>query len=148
MSTSKPGRPASVYLLMAGLLFQGLSAVAGGIGLVTDPTGGNLQLPVRWLQGSPFNDYLIPGWILLLVLGMFPLIVLYGFWAGRAWSEPAALLVGLALIIWIGVEVLIIGYHSDPPLQLIYGLLGIAILVLALLPSVRRYARERHENAA
>jgi hypothetical protein len=123
---------------MAGVLFQGLSGIGGGIALVMDPAGGTLQISVRRLQGSPFNDYLIPGLILLLLLGMFPVIVVYGLWARLIWSGPAALLVGVALIIWIGVEVLIVGYHSDPPLQLIYGLLGTAILVLALLPSVRQ----------
>ncbi len=110
---------------------------------MSDPTGGILQIPVSWLEGSPFTDYLIPGLILLLVLGVFPLIVVYGLWTRLSWSWTAALLVGLALVIWIVVEILIIGYHHKPPLQLIYGLLGIVILVLVLLPSVRQYYSEQ-----
>ena len=139
MSTKKRTRPLSVYLLMGTILLQGLSGVVGGIGLVSDPTGSNVQIPVSWLEGSPFNNYLIPGLILLSVLGVFPLIVLYGLWARLSWSWTAAMLVGMALVIWILVEILIIGYHPKPPLQLIYGLLGIGILVLVLLPSLRRY---------
>ena len=139
MSTKKRTRPLSVYLLMVTILLQGLSGVVGGIGLVSDPTGGNIQIPVSWLEGSPFNNYLIPGLILLSVLGVFPLIVLYGLWKRLSWSWMAALFVGLALVLWIVVEILIIGYHPQPPLQLIYGLLGIGILVLVLLPSLRRY---------
>ena len=142
MMTKKQARPISVYLLMAALLVQGLSGVAGGIGLVFDPTGGNIQIPVSWLEGSPFNSYFIPGLILLFALGLFPLIVLYGIWLRLSWSWMAALLVALALVVWIFLEILIIGYHSRPPLQLIYGLLGIAMLVLVLLPSARRDFRE------
>jgi hypothetical protein len=41
--------------------------------------------------------------------------------------------VGAALIIWLAIQIRIIGYHSDPPLQLIYGLLACAIAVLAVL---------------
>jgi len=57
------------------------------------------------------------------------------------WSWPAALLPGIALLIWIGVEILVIGYQPQPPLQLIYGLVGLLILAVALLPAVRRFYR-------
>jgi hypothetical protein len=133
--TNQQSRSITVYLLMAALLFQGLSGVAGGIGLV----GGGLQFPLSWLEGSPFDDYFIPGLILLVVLGIFPLIVFYGLWTRQYWGWLGALLVGLALIIWIVVEILIIGYQPQPPLQLIYGVLGVIIVVLGLLPGVRRY---------
>ncbi len=139
MPTEHPARSVALYLLMACLLFQGLSGVVGGVGLVADPSGEALQIPLSWLQGSPFDDYLIPGIILLFVLGIFPLIVVYGLWIRSAWSWLASLLVGIALIVWIGVEILIIGYQSQPPFQLIYGLLGMVIVILALLPSVRGY---------
>ena len=139
MSTERPTRPASLYVLMACLVFQGLSGIVGGIGLVSDPSGEALRIPVSWLQGSPFTDYLIPGLILLIVLGIFPLVVLYGLWTRTPWAWPTALLVGVALIIWIGVEIFVIGYQSQPPFQLIYGLLGIIVVVLALLPHVRAY---------
>ena len=139
MAVHQQARPVALYLLVAALLFQGASAIAGGIGLVSDPSGGKLQLPANLLQGSPFDDYLVPGLILLIGLGLFPLFVVYGLWRRRAWSWYAALGVGLALIIWIVVETLIIGYISQPPLQLIYATLGAVILVLTLLPSVRQY---------
>jgi FtsH-binding integral membrane protein len=127
---------------MALIVFQGLSGLLGGVGLVFDPTGESLQIPVSWLENSPFDDYLIPGLILLIVLSFFPLVVFYGLLKKWSWSLLAAFMVGAALIIWIGVQILIIGYHPQPPLQLIYGLLGLSILVLALLPSVRRFYKD------
>ncbi len=60
--------------------------------------------------------------------------------SGIEWrfGRSSALIVGAVLIGWVGVEILIIGYHPQPPLQLIYGSVGLLILVLALLPSVKR----------
>ena len=140
---TQQARPMGVYLLMACLLFQGLSAIAGGIALVGDPSGGNLPIPLSLLEGSPFDDYLIPGLILLVVLGICPMVVLFGLWTRQYWGWISALLVGLALMGWIVVQVIIIGYSSQPPLQLIYGLLGVVIVILALLPGVRGYYATR-----
>jgi uncharacterized membrane protein len=101
-------RPASLYALVLLMGFQGLSGVAGGFGLV-----------------------------LLTVLGLVPLAIAYGLWSRRTWSLAASVLVGLALLVWLAVEIAVIGYQSRPPLQLVYGVVGTAILLLALRPSVR-----------
>ncbi len=47
-------------------------------------------------------------------------------------------------MIWILVEVMIIGYQTEPPLQLIYALLGMFIIILALIPSSSRYLQSDH----
>lgn len=125
-------------MLAGALLLQGLSGVAGGFALVADPSGGALGLPRSWLDGSPFEDYLMPGLILLFILGLIPLIVAWVVWKARRGSWLAALAVGVALLGWLAVQVLVIGYQADPPLQAIYGALGLGIVVLSLLPSVRR----------
>jgi CDP-diglyceride synthetase len=132
-------KPASVFILLLLVLFQGLSGLAGGVGLVLDPSGKSLQIPINWLDNSPFNDYLIPGFILLIVLGVFPFITLYRLWFKMKWAWLFAFVLGIALLIWIGVEIIIIGYQPDPPLQLIYGLVGLIILILLFLPSVQNY---------
>lgn len=135
----KQKRPVAATILVILMIFQGLSGILGGMGLILDPTGKSLQIPLEWLEGSPFRDYLIPGWILLLVLGILPLIVAAGLLRRQALSWSAALMVGIALLIWIAVEVIIIGYHPDPPLQFIYGTVGLLILIFVMLPAVRRY---------
>ncbi len=132
-------RPVSVYALLFFLFFQGISGIMGGYMLVKDPAGDFLQLSVSLLENSPFPDYLVPGLILLIVLGIFPLLVFYGLLRKINLSWYGALFVGISLIIWIVVEILIIGYFPQPPLQLIYGSVGLVILILALLPPVKRY---------
>lgn len=127
----------SLYLLIGLILFQGISGLFGGFALIIDQTGELLQMPLSMLEGSPFDTFLIPGIILLTVLGIFPMVVFYGLWKRSNWAWMGALTVSAALIIWIGVEIWMIGYHSEPPLQLVYGLLGVILLILTFIPSVR-----------
>lgn len=141
--SSPKSKSISFYALLALLFFQGMSGLFGGGALVLDPTGSTLQMPLSLLDGSPFDTYLIPGLILLLVLGVFPLIVLYGLWKKKTWSLSAAFLVSIALIIWIGVEIVMVGYHSEPPLQLIYGLTGIALLILSQMSSTKSWSKSQ-----
>ena len=134
----RPTRPLALHMLAVAMLIQGLSGLAGCCVLVADPSGGILELPVTTLAGSPFPDFLIPGLILGSVLGVFPAIVAYGLWRRTRWAWIGAVGGSVALIVWILVEIAIIGYFADPPLQAIYGALGVAMLALTLAPSVRR----------
>lgn len=138
MKTQKLHELYSLYLMMALILFQGVSGLFGGFALILDPTGELLNMPLSMLDGSPFDNFLIPGIILFTILGIFPMIVFYGLWKRVKWAWPGTFFVSIALITWIGVEVMMVGYHSEPPLQLIYGLTGVVLLGLAMLPSVRR----------
>lgn len=132
-------RPTSLYVLVAALAFQGVSGVGGGIGLALDPTGASIGIPLGWLEGSPFADYSIPGIVLLTVLGIGPLVTAYGAWTGSWWSWPGSVLMGMALLLWLAVEIAVIGYQAEPPLQLIYGIVGTVILATSLAPGVRAY---------
>lgn len=125
------------------LLFQGVSGVAGGLALVLDPSGGALGMSIERLRGAVFRDYLWPGVVLLGVLGVGALVAAYGVWTRRRWAGLAALLVGVGLVVWIGVQIAIVGYQPSPPLQLAYGLVGVVIaaLALAIRPSVGRLVR-------
>jgi hypothetical protein len=129
-------RPAAIWALLALLLLQGLGGLGGGISLVLGPEGQIMKMPVSYLEGSPFPDYLVPGLILTLVLGVFPLVALVGLWQRNPWSWYAAFAVGCGLMIWILVEVMIIPFD---PLQVIFGVVGALITAVALLAPVRRY---------
>lgn len=132
-----PARPTAWYVLLVALVFQGLSGIAGGIGFLVDPSGATLGIPLEWLEGSPFANYLIPGLVLLIVLGVLPLIVVTGVWRRSRWGRISAVAVGAALLIWLAVEILVVGYQPEPPFQAVYAALGVAIMVAASAPSVR-----------
>lgn len=137
-------RPALGYLLLGLLLVQGVSGIAGGSGLTSDPTGRTLGLDPMWLEGSPFGSYRVPGLVLLTLLGVGPLLTAWGVVRRLPWSWAASLLIGLALVGWIVVQVLLIGYTPWPPLQLVFGLVGAAIVLATTSWSVRSDLRRTH----
>src|SRR6056297_1302168 len=51
-------------------VFNGLSALAGGYGLMNDPTGKALQMDRSILANSPFDDFLVPGLVLFIINGI------------------------------------------------------------------------------
>lgn len=133
-------RPPIARAVLTLVAFQAVSGIAGGIGLVRDPVA-NIGMPVSLLAGTPFRDYLVPGLILLVVLGIFPLFVLYGLLRRRSWAWWLALAAGLALLIWITTEAALLGYlpGAGIGLQIAYGFVGAAILGLTLTAPARRY---------
>ena len=135
-TADRPRRPAAVWILMILLLIQGLGGLAGGLSLTIRPGGSVMHMSVSLLDGSPFADFLIPGLILLLVLGVLPLVALAGLWLRRRWAWYAAFVVGCGLMIWILVEITIIPYDE---LQVVFGLVGVLITITALLRPVRHF---------
>ena len=110
-------------------VFNGLSALAGGYGLITDPTGKALQMGRSMLANSPFDDFLIPGLILFIINGM-------GNATGSVLSmtkfkhaASVAAIFGVILMIWIISQVSWIGYQSI--LQPLYFTAGLAQFLAA-----------------
>jgi hypothetical protein len=126
-------------------ILLGIGAVAGGIALMAGPHGEILPFPVSALAGSPFADYFVPGAILFTILGLGPLATAALAWRRHPVAPFLAFAVGGALLIWMIVEIVIVGYHDDPPLQPIYLGMGIVITLVGVgwlrqagLPFVRR----------
>ncbi len=90
---TKTKRPGTVWGLTVLTAIQALGGIPAGIGLVSDPIN-NIGMPLSILEGSPFKDFLIPGLILLVVLGLFPLVVLYGLVRRRRWGWWLSIAVG------------------------------------------------------
>lgn len=117
----------------AGLLelFLGIGAIGGGLALMLGPRGEIIPLKVSSLAGSPFDTYLIPGLVLFAVLGIGPFLAAGMVWRRHPLAPLAALATGIALLVWLAVEIAVIGYTSDPPLQPIYLVLGVIIVMVA-----------------
>mgnify|MGYP000910627319 FL=1 len=140
MPTFSNRRPGTVWALMVFLCIQALGAIGGGAGLVQDPVE-NIGMPLSMLDGSPFSDFLVPGLILLIVVGLPPLVAVYGLAGRRRWGWWLAIVAGVGLLIWIITEVALLGYlpGTGIGLQIGMGLLGVLILVMALVRPTRRY---------
>src|ERR1700676_2170695 len=119
---------ASVFLEV----FLSIGAFGGGSALMLGSRGEIIPLPVSALRDSPFETYFEPGLILFCALGLGPLAAALLAWRRHPLAPIAALGVGIALLIWMAVEIAIVGYSNHPPLQLFYALLGALITGVAL----------------
>lgn len=148
------GRPVALIGLTALLLVEGVAALAGGISMLRDPYGAPLGMPLDMLAGSPFGSYLIPGLLLTVVLGVYPLVAALLVWwrpswkamaplerlTGRHWTWSVGVTAGLAMVIWIAVQVATLEMRH--PLQAVIAAVGLVVLGVTFTPGVRRdYAR-------
>lgn len=134
-AASRRRRPLLSWVLFALLVLQALGGLAGGGALAARPDGSLLKMPLSYIQDSPFPDYRIPGLLLFLVLGVFPLVVAVGLLRRRPWAWYGAFAVGCGLIIFELVEYVVIGYNVQQP---IWGGVGALIALTSLAPSVQR----------
>jgi hypothetical protein len=148
--------PFITWILIILLFFLGLGGLVSGALLFSAPDGSLIGMPKTYLEGSPFPDFLVPGIILFLFVGVYQVFVGYGLLKRPAWQWPekinplrryhwawtASWAAGVILLIWIAVETVLLGYISL--LQPIILVWGIVLIVLTLLPATRRcYERSR-----
>jgi hypothetical protein len=107
--------------------FLALTAMAGGIGLIT----GLNAPPLDWLQGSIFGSFVLPGLALLVIVGGGALVATVLMLLRRPYAILVSGAVGLAIIVFEIVEVLTIGSPAGiaQGLQIFYFLLGLVIAV-------------------
>ena len=112
------------------LMLLGAGALAGGVALVTAPDGSVMHFDVGLLSGSPFADFTIPGLILggLFGLGSFVVVAL-GLTHHRI-APFLAFAIGCAQMIWIVVELAIIGELSF--LHPTFFVVGLLVAVTAV----------------
>jgi len=105
----------SVFLrnIQAGLqLFIGIGAVGGGFVLIMDPTGGTIGMPISFLAGSPFPNYLIPGLFLLIINGFGTLAGSVSTLKNFRYAGEIAIVFGIILMAWIVIQLIIIKSFS------------------------------------
>ena len=145
-------RPITLWLLVGCLLFLAFGGLYGGITMLVDPSGKLLQAD-SLLPRLPVPNFILPGLFLLILMGLFPLLLAYGLLAHPSWAffDTASRwsrhywawtgVIGLCCIlgIWLAVQYLMIGFTA--PIQFIITGCGVLILVLALLPGIRKRSR-------
>jgi hypothetical protein len=142
MATGK--RPFFSWILIILVLLLGIGAVISGLMLFIAPNGDLMGMSTSLLRGSPFNDYFFPGIILFLFVGVFPITIGTGLlmtpwnpFHQYHWAWTGTLAAGLILIIWVTTETIMLGYISF--LQPVMGIWGALLIILALLPGVRKF---------
>jgi menaquinone-dependent protoporphyrinogen oxidase len=124
-ATLRPSR------LLAGLcLAVGTSAVVGGAALVARPDGSLLHMPRSYLETTPFESFLVPGLVLLVVVGFGHMLAGFALRRRGRLGPFAAIGAGSTLVTWIATEMALLREING--LQLTYLALGIAIIVVAV----------------
>jgi len=104
--------------------FLAINAFAGGLyGMA-----GAKAVPVEWLEGSWFSSYFVPGLILFAVVGGTCALAAIAMFARWNLALELAALAGSVVIVWLAIEVAVIGFVSW--LQPATGCAGVLILLL------------------
>lgn len=137
-------------ILIGLLAFLSIGAIFGGGALILSPSGELLQMPLSMIKNSPFPDYLIPGIFLFLMLGVVPGLLTFALvrkpgskiaqrlnlFKDMHWAWSFSIYTGLILILWLQLEMAFI--HAVHWFHTFYMFLAVVIIVVALLPQVRR----------
>ena len=124
---ASPKRSAWTRYLLGGLLaFGALNAFAGGFYGLSGAEG----VPLEWLEGSPFRSYFVPSLILFFVVGGSFLFAAIAVFSGSRIARVSALGASTVVLVWIVVQVSVIGYVSW--LQPTTAAGGLLIVLLSL----------------
>lgn len=114
--------------------FAAVSAVAGMIQCLA-----GIAMPVSWLQGTPFADYVVPGLILGIVVGGSALLAMLATIRSAETGAILSLIAGVIMMGWIAGEYVLLPdirfsfvAFGWAWLQPFYFLIGLAMAVLAL----------------
>ena len=103
-------------------IFVAITAVLGGFGLVSDPSGTKMNVPLELLKNSPFTNYLIPGLVLLIVIGVGHVLAGIVTFLRNKNAGNLAVFLGAFLTLYLTIEVGVIGLQNfSQPLYFIFG---------------------------
>lgn len=120
-------RTVTIFLL----IFNGISALAGGSSLILDPTGKSIGMPVTILSHSPFGNFLIPGILLYVINGLSSILIAIAVIIRMRHSSYLIFLQGLVSLSWIVIQVILI--RSVVLLHYVYGSLAVLLIIAGIL---------------
>jgi len=112
-----------------------VTAIGGGVALIAAPDGSIVHMPVSELRASPFSTFLIPGLLLLGVVGGSNLLAAILLLRRARFAHHVAFVAGAALLVWISTEIVML--QSFSLLQPTYFLIAVAIMVRSAIYAVR-----------
>lgn len=113
------------WVLVVVTVFNAVSAIGGGIGLAFANGAG---IPLSVLGEGPFTSFVMPGLILLLVVGGTQTLAAVSLIARRGSALLWSAVAGFGMVIWIYVEVALLPFYSW--LHTLYFVTGITQLVM------------------
>jgi hypothetical protein len=150
--------PFLASVLVALLIVLGIGGFYGGVSFLIDPwQKGTMGIPLSILDGMFVQNFALPGLFLLIVMGVIPIILVFGLifrpiwkstdrltgWSNRHWSWTGSLILSIVLILWLGFQILVMKSEKLYPPQIATGVLGFILLFVTLLPPVSNFYRKQ-----
>jgi menaquinone-dependent protoporphyrinogen oxidase len=110
-------------------LFTGVTALGGGTALVLAPPDAPGMPPLWMLASTPFETYLVPGLLLLGVIGLGNLSAAILLARRSSSAGEAAFVAGCALLVWITTQMWML--RTAEWLQWMYLVIGVATCAAA-----------------
>ena len=119
-----PRRGAAGWGLLVVLVVVAANAVYGGVGLIVDGIG----MPSTWLERLPVDTWTWPGVALRATVALPQLVAAWFVWRRDPRAGVLGLAAGAGLVLWIGVQVLVLQrYFFLQPVMVGVGLLEMAL---------------------
>jgi len=115
------------------LFILGISALFGSWGLISDPSGKSIQIPIKVLDGTPFNDFLIPGILLLFANGFLSLTVAILTIKKIRHYPWFIILQGCVLLGWLTAELIFNIEMFYPIMHYPFYTIGILLIVIGII---------------
>ena len=109
--------------------FVGIGALFGGGGAVLNPNSP-MGISVNVLKNSPFSNFLIPGIILLVLIGFGNIFTAIFLYFNYKYSLYTSHLMGIVLVGWIVVQCIMM--RDINILHIIYFIIGGIEMLLSL----------------
>lgn len=133
---------AARYTAITLALIGAFSAFAGGYGMIVS---NGLGMPISYLNGTLFDSWILPGFILFGIVGGTQIIAVFLLIRNSEWQHFGLAVAGFGMIVWIFCEMYITGITHW--LQILYFSLGIMELtIVAVLLGVLPGTVERRSD--
>jgi hypothetical protein len=128
-------KPYTIYGLIALELIIAILGIASGIGLLSDPSGKGMGLDVI-KDKIPFQNLTLLGLWFIGPYGLLPAALAFGFWTEKNWAWKPALILAIIEIIWVIVQIPMVGLSI---LQGVIGLIAFLTIYFLYRPTVKNY---------
>lgn len=119
------------------LILVGINALVSGYLFMTDPTGHKMGIDQNYLQSTPFESYLIPGFILFTAIGCVSMFTAICVWKKTDGYQYLIMLQSSLLTGWILVQIVLV--------QDFNGLHALMLVISALLWQCSELMLKNHE---
>jgi len=115
-------------IAIALLVLTAVTSIYGAYHFITDPSGHSLGYSIQEIKGTPFKNYLIPGWLLLIFMGIGSVIACELTMEREKKYTHYIMIQGVICVTWVIVQIIMIQQFSG--LQIAFLVIGIALSLI------------------